>query len=205
MLLQDVWKSYGAIKVLEGVDFEIEDGHSLCIYGQSGCGKSTLLKMVALITFPDRGSMLIDGAETTKMTPAQLEETRRQKIAYSFQEPLLIPYISALENITDIVGAPKDKAAEVLSALGLSERLHHRPGKLSVGEKKRVDIARALLKGSKIIVADEPLSNLDPGTAERVMALLKEHTSKGGILVFSSVEPTESRFADETISMQKRG
>ena len=203
--MQDIWKSYGAIKVLEGVGLEVEDGHSMCIYGQSGCGKSTLLKLVALITSPERGVFVIDGTDTTKLTPSQLEEFRKEKIAYSFQEPLLIPYISAVENITDIVGAPRDRAVEMLSSLGLSQRLNHRPGKLSVGEKKRVDVARAMLKGSKIIVADEPLSNLDPSTAETVMALLKEHTSKGGILIYSSVEPTESKFADAAFNMQKRG
>lgn len=205
LLLQDVWKSYGAIKVLEGMDLKVEDGHSLCLFGQSGCGKSTLLKLIALITSPDKGLLVIDGTDTTKLNPGQLEEFRREKIAYSFQEPLLIPYISAVENITDIVDASKERAVEVLSELGLSERLGHRPGKLSVGEKKRVDIARALLKGSKIVVADEPLSNLDPTTGERVVALLHEHVSKGGILVYSSVEPSESKYADETINMQKRG
>ena len=199
--LEGVYKSYGAIRVLENFGLDTDRAKSVCIVGRSGCGKSTLLKIIALIASPDKGQMWLNGTETSRLSQAELDVLRRDNVAYSFQEPLLIPYMSALENLTDIVGAEKENAVELLSQLGLSERLDHMPSKLSVGEKKRVDVARALLKGSSLLVADEPLSNLDPSTGVRVMELLNGHAKNGGTVVYSSVEPYDARFADYTISM----
>jgi len=202
--LQGVYKNYGAIRVLEGMDLQVEEGKPLCVLGRSGCGKSTLLKLMALITRPDKGSLIVDGKDMAKMTDAEMDSIRREKVAYTFQEPLLIPYITALENVTEVIGAPKDRAVEVLTQLGLGDRLHHRPPKLSGGEKKRVDVARAILRGSPILVADEPLSNLDPETGEKVMGLLKAHAESGGILVYSSVEPSESKYASQVVNMERK-
>jgi len=202
--LQGVHKNYGAIRVLDGFDLKVEEGKPLCLLGRSGCGKSTLLKLLALITRPDSGVLAIDGKDVSKMTDSELDETRRIKVSYTFQEPLLIPYITALENITEVTGAPREKAVDVLTQFGLAERLHHRPGKLSGGEKKRVDVARAILRGTLILVADEPLSNLDPETGAKVMELLKAHADMGGILVYSSVEPSETRFASQVVNLEKK-
>lgn len=202
--LDGVYKYYGAIRVLQGIDLQVEEGKPLCVLGRSGCGKSTLLKVMALISKPDKGSMTVDGKEVSKMTVAEMDKARREKISYSFQEPLLIPYITALENVTEVTTAPREKAMEVLTQLGLGDRLNHRPTKLSGGEKKRVDVARAILRGTPILVADEPLSNLDPETGEKVMELLKEHADKGGILVYSSVEPSEAKFAAQVMNMDKK-
>lgn len=202
--LEGVYKNYGAIRVLEGVDLQVEEGKPLCILGRSGCGKSTLLKLIALITRPDKGALLFDGRDLATMTDAEIDEIRRVKVSYTFQEPLLIPYISALENVTEVIGAPRAKAAEVLTELGLGDRLNHRPPKLSGGEKKRVDVARAILRGTPILVADEPLSNLDPETGEKVMGMLKAHAEGRGILVYSSVEPSETRYASQVVNMEKR-
>ncbi len=199
--LEDVSKSYGSIRVLENFTFEVEDSRSVCIVGRSGCGKSTLLKLVALIAKPDRGSILIDGREINRLKEAKFEELRKEKIAYSFQEPLLIPYMTALENLTEIIGVKRERSVEMLSQLGLADRLNHKPSKLSVGEKKRVDIARAVLRGTSILIADEPLSNLDPSTGLKVMELLKAHAQNGGTVVYSSVELSDSKFADNTIHM----
>jgi len=201
IVLDNVYKSYGAIKVLENISLSADAGHSLCIVGKSGCGKSTLLKLVALITKPDGGKVIVDDTDVTVLKEGELEALRREKISYSFQEPLLIPYMSALENITEVIGVRKDSVVDVLSKLGLSDRINHTPSKLSVGERKRVDMARAMLKGSPILVADEPLSNLDPATASKVMELLARYTHDGGTLVYSSVEPSEAKFADSTIVM----
>jgi len=200
--LENVYKSYGAIKVLEGMSLQIEPGKSLCILGKSGCGKSTVLKLIALMTRPDKGGLFIDGRDVTKMTETEIEAMRRGSIAYTFQEPLLIPYITALENITLVLGTPKDDAVDLLTHLGLGERLNQRPPRLSGGEKKRVDIARAILKGSSILVADEPLSNLDPDSGSKVIELLTRHASEGGVLVYSSVEPVQAKFADEVVAMK---
>jgi putative ABC transport system ATP-binding protein len=201
--LEGVYKNYGAIRVLEGMNLQVEEGKPLCILGRSGCGKSTLLKLLALITRPDKGALLFDGEDVAGKTEAEMDETRREKVSYTFQEPLLIPYITALENVTEVTGAPREKAVEVLTQLGLGDRLNHRPPKLSGGEKKRVDVARALLRNTPVLVADEPLSNLDPETGEKVMRLLKAHASDGGILIYSSVEPSETKYALQTIDMEK--
>jgi len=199
--LEGVYKSYGAIRVLENFSLDAEQAKSVCIVGRSGCGKSTLLKIIALIASPDKGQMWLNGTETSRLREAELDVFRRDNVAYSFQEPLLIPYMSALENLTEIVGVKKENAVELLSQLGLSERLGHMPSKLSVGEKKRVDVARALLRGSSLLVADEPLSNLDPSTGVRVMELLNRHARNGGMVVYSSVEPSDARFADFVVNM----
>jgi ABC-type lipoprotein export system ATPase subunit len=199
--LEGVSKSYGSIRVLENFSFDVEAGSSLCIVGRSGCGKSTLLKLVALIARPDRGSIVIEGRKVNGLNEAELEELRKEKIAYSFQEPLLIPYMTALENLTEIIGVQRERAVDMLSQLGLSDRLNHKPSKLSAGEKKRVDIARAVLRRSPVLVADEPLSNLDPSTGLKVMELLRAHAQNGGTVVYSSVEPSDAKFADSVINM----
>jgi putative ABC transport system ATP-binding protein len=125
----------------------------------------------------------------------------KDKISYSFQEPLLIPYLTVLENITSILSVSSERAVETLSNLGMMNRLRHKPSTLSVGEKKKVDIARAVLKGSSILIADEPLSNLDPSSSLKVMNLLKEHSQNGGTTIYSSVNETDARFADYIMHM----
>ena len=202
--LENVSKSYGSIRVLENCNFSIETGKSVCIVGRSGCGKSTLLNVIALITKPDQGRILIDGKLVNIQNEAELEAFRREKVAYSFQEPLLISYMTATENLTEVIDVPKEKAVKLLSKLGLSNRLNHKPSKLSVGEKKRVDIARALLKNSSLLVADEPLSNLDSATGQMVIDLLHEYLQNGRTVVFSSVEPSDAKFADAYIPVNHK-
>lgn len=202
--LEGIYKSYGAIKVVEDVSLRVDDGKSLCLLGRSGCGKSTLLKLMGLITRPDRGNLSVNGESITTMTNAEMDAARRKNVSYTFQEPLLIPYITVLENVTEVTETPKERAVEVLIQLGLGDRLHHRPTKLSGGEKKRVDVARAILRGNPILVADEPLSNLDPETGEKVMQLLKAHVEKGGVLIYSAVEPSETKFAAQVMNMEKK-
>jgi ABC-type lipoprotein export system ATPase subunit len=204
IILEGVYKNYGAVRVIEGLDLRVEEGKPLCILGRSGCGKSTLLKLMALIARPDMGHLLIDGRDIVNMTDAEMDEFRMQKVSYTFQEPLLIPYITVLENITEVTGTAKDKAVELLTQLGLGERLNHRSGKLSGGEKKRVDVARAILRGKPILVADEPLSNLDPETGDKMMEVLKSHAEQGGTFVYSCVEPSETKYAAQVINMEKK-
>jgi ABC-type lipoprotein export system ATPase subunit len=198
---EGIYKNYGTIKVIEDVNLTANRGELVCVLGKSGCGKSTLLKLLALITKPDKGSIFIDGTDTTKIGENEADKLRTEKIAYSFQEPLLLPYLTALENITEVTGAAKHKAAEILSDLGLSERVNHHPSRLSGGEKKRVDLARAIIKKSPILVTDEPLSNLDPDAGSSVMKLLGQHAENGGVVIYSSVEPSGAKFANRIINM----
>lgn len=208
--LTGVSKAYGAIKVLEAVSLEVPAGHALCVLGPSGCGKTTLLKVMALITLPDQGFVIIKGTDTTRMSDSTRARVRAT-IAYSFQEPLLLPYLNAWENTVSIVafarGLPvsalRSKAAELFSGLGLADRTHHPPAKLSVGEKKRVDIARALLKEPSMLVADEPFGSLDPETGRLVMERLNEYMDQGGTLIYSAVNPSESSWAHHRFLMMK--
>lgn len=211
--LEGIWKSYGAIKVLENVSLHIETGKSHCIIGRSGCGKSTLLKIIALMTRADRGNVVFDGININNPSGMEENQFRASAVSYSFQEPLLLPFLNALDNVVLVLGPTstrkdstrhlEDEARTMLSRLGLSKRLNHFPSGLSVGEKKRVDIARALVRDSKLLVADEPLSNLDPETGELVMELFKEYIRKGGTLVYSSVNQSESKYADEVFNLWK--
>lgn len=201
--LEGACKSYGSVCIVEGMKLTVEEGKPLCILGRSGCGKSTLLKLIALMDRLDKGTLSVDGRDVGKMSDTEVDRLRRDKIAYTFQEPLLIPYVTALENVTMVTGVPREKAAEVLGELGLSDRLNYRPQKLSGGERKRVDVARAILRAKPILVADEPLSNLDPKTGSIVMGMLNSHAERGGILVYSAVEPTEAESAAQVLKMER--
>lgn len=194
-------KSYGAIRVLEDFDLEVKDGQRCCIVGRSGTGKTTLLKAMALIALPDRGTVSIR-SRTFDFPSKEEVPTPGPGVSYSFQEPLLVPYLTAIENITRVLSpnAPSqslsDEAKSLLSRLGLGDRLNHLPKKLSVGEKKRVDIARALLRNSTILIADEPFSNLDRKSCDLVEAEFKKYASKGGSVVYSTVDPADKEYAD---------
>jgi ABC-type lipoprotein export system ATPase subunit len=201
--LNDISKSYGAIKAVEHFSLEAEKGKVACVIGSSGCGKSTLLKLIALIAKPTSGEITLDGKQTGGLSYAELDKMRNENVAFSFQESLLLPYLTAVENITIVAGVRKEDAVNLLSQLGLSRRLNHKPAKLSVGEKKRVDIARALLRKLPLVVADEPLSNLDPDAGSTVMELMRAHTRAGGTVVFSSVQPSDAQYADVVRRFEK--
>lgn len=200
--LDGVYKSYGSVKIIEGMELTIEEGKPLCILGRSGCGKSTLLKLIALLERLDKGTLSVDGTDVSKMNDAEVDKLRKDQIAYTFQEPLLIPYVTALENVTMVTGVPEETAAKLLGELGLGERLNFRPQKLSGGERKRVDVARAILRARHVLVADEPLSNLDPKTGSIVMDMLSSHAARGGILVYSAVEPAEAESAAQVVKLE---
>jgi ABC-type lipoprotein export system ATPase subunit len=201
-------KSFGSIKAVRNVSLQVKNGAAACIVGRSGCGKSTLLKIIGLLIRADKGEVMIDQISATRSDGSNLQKLR-QAIGYSFQEPLLFPYLNALENITAIViqthKSPRfeisSEARKTLSRLGLSQRLTHRPSKLSVGEKKRVDLARALVKNPRLLIADEPFSNLDLETSGLVVELFREYVRDGGTLVYSSTDTRDSKFADLTYRM----
>jgi ABC-type multidrug transport system ATPase subunit len=204
-----VEKNYGAIRVLEGFDVEVKDGQTCCIVGRSGSGKTTLLKTMALITLPDRGTVTV-GRQTYSFPTNLSVVSPAPGVTYSFQEPLLVPYLTAIENITRVLSLSsppsllQEGASDLLSRLGLGDRLNHLPKKLSVGEKKRVDIARALLRRSNVLIADEPFSNLDRKSSELVATELKSYASKGGSVVYSTVDPADKEYGDFVLEFGRR-
>ncbi len=169
-----------AVVAIDSVDIHIEERELVMIMGDSGCGKTTLISLLGCILTPDAGELRIDGEEID-LTGQDLSLIRRQKIGFVFQLFHLLPYLTALENVMvamDIAKTDKseaeDRSIELLTRVGLSDRLHHRPAQMSGGEKQRVSFARALANRPKVIFADEPTANLDSRQSDNLMNLIQE-------------------------------
>src|SRR3989304_3106980 len=175
-----------AVHALNNVSFDVKRGEFLSIVGPSGSGKSTLLSMIGLLDKPTSGSVSIDGMEVTKAKESEAPKIRREKIGFVFQHFNLIPTLTALENV-DIAmrfaRVPKNKrrstAIELLTQIGMAERMDHKPSELSGGEQQRVAIARALANHPAIILADEPTGEVDTKTRDMIVALLKGLSEEG--------------------------
>ena len=166
-------KSFGALKVLKGVDFSVKKSEVVSIMGASGAGKSTLLQILGTLSTPDAGALIIDGVDVLKLKGDRLAEFRNRRIGFVFQFHHLLPEFTAIENVmipAFIAGRSKkdaqQRAQELLTDLGLGERLSHKPSELSGGEQQRVAIARALINEPAVLFADEPSGNLDSKTKE---------------------------------------
>ncbi|ABF52892.1 ABC transporter ATP-binding protein [Sphingopyxis alaskensis] len=176
------------IDVLRGVNASLRRGEIVALLGPSGSGKSTMLQAVGLLEGGFGGTIRIDGEDVTRFQQGERTKTRREKIGFVYQFHHLLPDFNAIENVVLpqlIRGAgqaeAEDRAADLLARLGLSERLHHKPSKLSGGEQQRVAVARALANRPLLVLADEPTGNLDEATADRVfdqfVALVRDHGS----------------------------
>ena len=194
---KDVTKVYvmGAIQVhaLKGVSLEIAEGEYISIMGPSGSGKSTLFNMVGGLDKPTSGSVYIDEVDVAQLDAYELAWLRCRKIGYIFQSFNLIPVMTALENVTlPMVFAGlttdecRDKGAELLSRVGLGDRLLHKPYELSGGQQQRVAIARAMANDPSIMLADEPTGNLDLKTGREIIELLREMNEESGVTVISA-------------------
>jgi lipoprotein-releasing system ATP-binding protein len=169
----------GFLEILCGADLTLQPGEMVALVAPSGAGKSTLLHVAGLLEKPDGGEVLIGGRSTAAMNDAERTRTRREEIGFVYQFHHLLPEFTALENVVMpqmIRGLSrkesKGRAAELLTFLGLGERLTHRPGKLSGGEQQRVAIARAVANAPRLLLADEPTGNLDPQTSRHVFSTL---------------------------------
>lgn len=176
------------IDVLRGVDAHLKRGEIVALLGPSGSGKSTMLQAVGLLEGGFDGTIRIDGADVTQYEQGERTKTRREKIGFVYQFHHLLPDFNAIENVVLpqlIRGAgqaeAEERAADLLGRLGLGERLHHKPSKLSGGEQQRVAVARALANRPLLVLADEPTGNLDEATADRVfdqfVSLVRDHGS----------------------------
>ena len=169
------------IEVLRGVNFELKPGEIVALLGPSGSGKSTLLQAVGLLEGGFEGSIRINGVEAASLDNEGRTKTRREQLGFIYQFHHLLPDFSARENVVlpQLVQGRSDaeaneRATELLGALGLAERLDHKPAKLSGGEQQRVAVARALANRPRLILADEPTGNLDESTADIVFAQFVE-------------------------------
>lgn len=161
-------KAYGDLKVLKGIDIEINDREVVSIVGASGAGKTTLLQIIGTLDKPDSGTIYYNGSDISRLKGKQLANFRNSNIGFVFQFHQLLPEFTALENVcipAYIAGKNKQeaeaRASELLGFLNLSDRLEHKPSELSGGEQQRVAVARALVNNPSVILADEPSGNLD--------------------------------------------
>lgn len=170
---KNIFKNYGTLPVLRGVDIQVEKGEIVSIVGSSGAGKSTLLHILGTLDQADQGEIILNGRSISGLSGSKLAAFRNKNIGFIFQFHHLLPEFSALENVCIpgwLAGQRKrdtgKKARALLERLGLSDRLENKPGQLSGGEQQRVAVARALINDPAIIFADEPTGNLDSRNAE---------------------------------------
>ncbi len=184
-LRKDVQTTDGILHILQPIDLQIAAGETVAIVGASGSGKSTLLSLLAGLDLASSGDVLIDNEKLSELDEEQRAKLRADKIGFIFQSFLLIPSLTALENVmlpAELAGnrQAEQQARELLGKVGLSERLTHYPNQLSGGEQQRVAIARAFVGTPKILFADEPTGNLDAVTGQKVEDLLFQMNQESG-------------------------
>jgi len=208
-----LWKIYpmGNIEInaLKDVNFEIAEGEFVSIAGPSGSGKTTLMNIIGLIDKPSRGYLEINNLEIKNQNRKEMARLRRELIGFVFQSFNLLPVLNVFENVElPLIIAKKggtkterrDRVNYLLEAVGLAERRKHIPAELSGGEQQRVAIARALVTMPKIVIADEPTANLDSGTGEKVLDLMKKINREGKTtFIFSTHDPEIWKMADHVI------
>ncbi len=203
-------KSFGALKVLKGIDFEAQEAEVVSIMGASGAGKSTLLQILGTLSTPDCGSLEIDGTDVLHLGSKELSAFRNRRIGFVFQFHHLLPEFTSLENVlipAFIAGRreheAKKEALALLDDLGLAERITHKPSELSGGEQQRVAIARALINRPAILFADEPSGNLDSATKadlHRLFFQLRDRYHQTIIIV--THDPELAQMCDRTLYMK---
>jgi putative ABC transport system ATP-binding protein len=196
------------VKALDGIDLTVERGELLCLMGPSGSGKSTLLNLLGGLDSPDEGSIVVDGQEITKLDANGLAVYRQRQVGFVFQTFNLIPTMTALQNVEYpmiFAGVPHEerrkRAIRLLTALGLSDRMNHKPTELSGGQQQRVAIARGLINEPLILFGDEPTGNLDSKTGMEILDMLAKLNEGGQTLILVTHDPRVSHYATRTIQM----
>jgi putative ABC transport system ATP-binding protein len=206
LLLDGVRKSYRepdgtTLPILNVAHFQISAGEQIALVGQSGGGKTTLLNVIAGITAADAGSVVVDGVDVTRVPEAARDRFRAERIGIVFQTFNLLSGFTAFENVllgmTFAGRADRAFAKELLSRVGLGQRLSHRPGQLSVGEQQRVAVARALANRPKLMLADEPTANVDVANQDLVLQLIRDACTEHGVslLLVTHAQEVAQRFA----------
>lgn len=212
--LNDVKKSYlepngNVLPVLDISTFSVDSSEQMVLIGRSGCGKSTLLHVIAGISRVDEGSVEVDGIDIAGVSESVRDRFRADTIGYVFQTFNLLPAFTALENVTLGMTFARgrydpSRARQLLDRVGLSHRLSHRPATMSVGEQQRVAVARALANRPKLLLADEPTANVDPGNQQQIVELIRETCEEEKIsLVLVTHTPEVAEQFDRIVSLEE--
>jgi lipoprotein-releasing system ATP-binding protein len=207
---QGITKSYGSLQVLKGIDFRVEGGEIISIYGASGAGKTTFLQILGTLDNPDEGDIFYDDVNVRTLKEGQLSRFRNRHIGFVFQFHHLLPEFTALENIcipAFIKGVPKKEAEkqanQLLEFMGLTNRASHKPAELSGGEQQRVAIARALINNPAVVFADEPSGNLDLKASQALHQLfLKLREDLGHTFIIVTHNKELAAMADRTMKIK---
>jgi ABC-type lipoprotein export system ATPase subunit len=191
LVVENLTKSYSQpngqrLEILDVPEFQVAQGEQVVLIGASGGGKTTLLHIIAGITRPTSGRVLLDGIETTQLSEVGRDRVRATRLGYVFQTFNLLPGFTALENVIlgmTFAGGKCDsrRAVELLERVGLQHRVHHKPRKMSVGEQQRVAVARALANRPSLLLADEPTANVDPQNKQQIIDLIRDFCTEENI------------------------
>jgi putative ABC transport system ATP-binding protein len=213
LTFENVTKTYRGkgrrVCALDDVSFTLEPGRFIAVRGPSGCGKSTLLLAAGALMRPDGGRVTIDGQDPYALTPEARAAFRAAKVGFVFQQFHLVPYLNVLDNVlTASLGlangsaaSARQRAQELLEQFGMSGRATHVPAELSTGERQRAALARALLNGPTLLLADEPTGNLDPGNADLVLQCLFDFAAAGGGVLLVTHDARAAEHAHAVIDM----
>ncbi len=209
--LRDVWKIYNggvAVEALRGVSLSVAEGEYVAIMGPSGSGKSTLMHILGCLDSPTRGSYCLAGQEVAELPPARLAQIRNRFIGFVFQAFNLLPRATVLRNVElpllyGGVGRRerRERAMAMLERMGLAERAYHLPSQLSGGQRQRAAIARALVTGPAVLLADEPTGNLDQATGAEVLALFDQLHEQGQTVILVTHDPQVAAHAQRVVRL----
>ena len=210
--VKDLRKTYimgpTQVNALQSITIDISKNEFVALMGPSGSGKSTLMNLLGCLDTPTSGDYILNGTNVSSMTDSELAEVRNKEIGFVFQTFNLLPRLSALENVAlplVYAGMPRTKrterAEEVLVAVGLADRMDHKPNELSGGQRQRVAIARALVNHPSIILADEPTGNLDSKTSHEIMGILEEIHNAGNTIILVTHEADIARHAHRIVRL----
>ncbi len=208
--VKNIHKSFGLLEVLKGVDLTVEKGEIVSIIGKSGAGKTTLLQIIGTLDKPDAGHVVIDGVDVFALKEKELADFRNRHIGFIFQFHQLLPEFNALENVMmpAMIARMNEKeaekrAVELLTELGMAERLTHKPNQLSGGEKQRVAAARAMMMSPDVILADEPSGSLDESNKKELHKLLLQMREQYGQTIIIVTHDKElAEISDRVIEMR---
>jgi putative ABC transport system ATP-binding protein len=210
---EELWRTYqmGAeeIHALRGVSFTIPPGEYVAVMGPSGSGKSTLMNIIGCLDTPSRGTYVLRGKVVSEMNDDELAGIRNHEIGFVFQTFNLLPRATALHNVElplVYAGMPRaerlERAQKALEMVDLGDRIHHKPNELSGGQRQRVAVARALVMGPSILLADEPTGNLDTATGEEIMRLFERLHEQGNTIILVTHEKDIADHAHRTIHIR---